>query len=109
MGATRWQSIYKTILPAARDGLLVAVILGMGRAIGETMAVQMVIGNATQFNWNPFKPSSTLTSQMVTNMGEATGDFRSALFSMALVLLILAILLIVIIRWVSRQRGMVTR
>lgn len=104
MGATRWQTIYKIILPAAREGLLVATILGMGRAIGETMAVQMVIGNARQLAFSPTQRTSTLTSRIVTDMGEATGVFRSALFAQALVLLVLAMFLIIVIRFVSRSR-----
>jgi len=110
MGATRWQSIYKVILPAAREGILVAVVLGMGRAIGETMAVQMVIGNARKGGLGLLSPSSTLTTRIVTEMGEAPpGVQRSALFAMALVLLILAVLLIAIIRTFAKQRGVVER
>jgi phosphate ABC transporter permease protein PstC len=106
MGATRWQTIRKVLLPAAREGLLVASILGMGRAIGETMAVQMVIGNARQLTFSFFQRTSTLTSRIITDMGEAPpGVFRSALFAQALVLLLLAMLLIISIRLVSRGRG----
>lgn len=105
MGATRWQSIYKVILPAAREGLIIATILGMGRAIGETMAVQMVIGNARQFTMSPLQRSSTLTTRIVTDLGESSGVFRSALFAQALMLLLLAVFLIVCIRLISRQRG----
>jgi len=104
MGATRWQTIRKVLLPAAREGLLVAVILGMGRAIGETMAVQMVVGNSSQLTLNPFQPTGTLTSNLVTNMGEAVGNFRSALFAQALVLLILSMALIFTIRFISRKK-----
>jgi len=104
MGATRWQTMYRVMLPAAREGLMVATILGMGRAIGETMAVQMVIGGARQLTVNPFQPTSTLTTRILTEMGEATGDWRSALFAMALVLLLLSMILIISIRLVSRQR-----
>jgi len=104
MGATRWQTIYKVLLPSAREGLLIAVILGMGRAIGETMAVQMVIGNARGLTFSLFGRTSTLTTRIVTEMAEATGVHRSALFAMALVLLLLAMLLILIIRFVSRER-----
>jgi phosphate ABC transporter permease protein PstC len=104
MGATRWQTIYKVLVPSAREGLMIATILGMGRAIGETMAVQMVIGNARQFTFSPVQRTSTLTSRIVTNMGEATGIFRSALFAQALMLLLLAVFLIVCIRLVSRER-----
>jgi len=104
MGATRWQTIYKVLVPSAREGLIIATILGMGRAIGETMAVQMVIGNARQLTFSPFQRTSTLTSRIVTNMGEATGVFRSALFAQALMLLLLSVFLIICIRLVSRER-----
>jgi len=104
MGATRWQTIYKVLLPSAREGLLIAVILGMGRAIGETMAVQMVIGNSRGITFSLFGRTSTLTTRMVTEMAEASGVHRSALFAMALVLLLLAVLLILVIRFVSRER-----
>jgi len=104
MGATRWQTIYRVLLPSAREGLLIAVILGMGRAIGETMAVQMVIGNARAMTFSPFGRTSTLTTRVITDMAEASGVGRSALFAMALVLLLLAMFLIVVIRFVSRER-----
>jgi phosphate ABC transporter permease protein PstC len=105
MGATRWQSTYKVLLPSARDGLIIATILGMGRAIGETMAVQMVIGNARGFALSPFQRTSTLTTRIVTDMGEATGLYRSALFSQALMLLLLAMFLILCIKLISRSTG----
>ncbi len=105
MGATRWQTIYKVILPAAKEGLLVALILGIGRAIGETMAVQLVIGNARQFPNSLTSVTSTLTSRIVTDMGESTGAFRSALFVQGLVLLILAMIIILLIRVVTRKKG----
>lgn len=105
MGATRWQSIRKIILPAGRDGLIIAVILGMGRAIGEAMAVQMVIGNARQLTFSLLQPTSTITSNLVTNVAEAPpGVFRSALFAQGLVLLVFAMLLIIMIRVISRKR-----
>lgn len=105
MGATRWQSIYKVLLPSAREGLIIATVLGMGRAIGETMAVQMVIGNARGFALSPFQRTSTLTTRIVTDMGEATGLYRSALFAQAFMLLLLSVFLIVCIRMISRGRG----
>lgn len=104
MGATRWQTIRRTLLPAARRGILVAVILGMGRAIGETMAVQMVLGNARQFTWSLLQPTSTLTSSIVTNMGESSGIFRSALYAQGLLLLLLSMLLIIAVRFLGRTR-----
>lgn len=104
MGATRWQTIYKVLLPSAREGLLIAVILGMGRAIGETMAVQMVIGNSRAMTFSLVGTTSTLTTRIVTDAGEASGVYRSALFSQALVLLLLSMVLIITIRFVSRAR-----
>ncbi len=109
MGATRWQTIYKVLFPAARRGVLVAVILGMGRAIGEAMAVQMVIGNSRQLTFSLTKGTSTLAARIVTDMGESSGVFRSALFAQGLVLLILAMLLILTIRLVSREKKVVTQ
>ena len=104
MGATRWQSIYKILMPSAREGLIIAVVLGMGRAIGETMAVQMVIGNASQATASLLQPGSTLTTRIVQDMGEASGVFRSALFAQALMLLLLSVFLIISIRLISRER-----
>ncbi len=103
MGATRWQTIYRVIVPAAKEGLLVALILGIGRAIGETMAVQLVVGNARQFPTSLTSVTSTLTSRIVTDMGESTGAFRSALFVQGLVLLTLAMIIILLIRLVTRR------
>ncbi len=104
MGATRWQMIRRVLLPAAKPGLLVAVILGMGRAIGETMAVALVIGPATAFPTSLTTPTHTMTTKILIEMGESTGVQRSSLFAMGLVLLLLAMLLILLVRVVSRQK-----
>ena len=68
MGATKWQVIYKVVLPAARFGIVDAIVLGMGRAIGETMAVLMVVGNAPVIPDSVASPISTLTSQIALDM-----------------------------------------
>ncbi len=86
MGATEWQTIRRVILPAARSGIVAAVILGMGRAVGETMAVVMVAGNAVQLPHSPLDPLRTLTANLALEMGYATGDHRAALFATAIVL-----------------------
>ncbi|MGQ9475385.1 MAG: phosphate ABC transporter permease subunit PstC [Actinomycetota bacterium] len=104
-GATRWQTVSRVILPAARPGLLAAVILGMGRAIGETMAVAMVIGPASVFPRSLTSPTHTLTTKIIMEMGESTGPQRSALFAMGLVLLLLAMCLVILVRRVSGGRG----
>ena len=81
MGATKWQTIYKVIIPSARSGILASFILGMGRAIGETMAVIMVAGNALRIPTSILDPLRTLTSNIALELAYATGDHRLGLFS----------------------------
>ncbi|HEY3761891.1 MAG TPA: phosphate ABC transporter permease subunit PstC [Verrucomicrobiae bacterium] len=88
LGATRWEVTRIAVLGYAKKGLFGAVILGLGRALGETMAVTMVIGNAPQFVPSLFQPGSTLASWIANQFTEAVGDlFYSALFELGLVLL----------------------
>lgn len=104
MGATRWQTIYKVVLPAAKMGIVNAVVLGMGRAIGETMAVLMVVGNAPVIPDGIASPLSTITSQIALDMGYSSGLHRSALFGMGVVLFIISASLVGIVRAVSSAR-----
>lgn len=104
MGATRWQTIYKVVLPAAKMGIVNAVVLGMGRAIGETMAVLMVVGNAPVIPPGIASPLSTLTSQVALDMGYSSGLHRSALFGMGCVLFIISAVLVGIVRKMSSMR-----
>lgn len=104
LGATRWQTIWRVILPAAKPGIIVAVILGMGRAIGETVAVALVIGPASAFPRSLTTPTHTLTTKILTEMGESSGIQRSALFAMALVLLLISMGLIVAITRSTTKR-----
>jgi phosphate transport system permease protein len=88
LGATRWESTWQIVLPAARAGLIGAVMLGLGRAIGETMAVTMVIGNTPQVPESLFAPAYTMASVLANEFAEASGDVhRSALMYVALMLL----------------------
>jgi phosphate transport system permease protein len=93
MGATHWQAIYKVILPAAMSGIMAAIMLGIGRAIGETMVVTMASGNAAiipkGFLFGILGPVKTLTATIATEMGESSGLHRLALFGIALVLFIM--------------------
>ena len=104
MGATQWQTVYRVVLPAARSGILASFILGMGRAIGETMAVIMVAGNALKIPLSPLEPLRTLTSNIALELAYATGDHRSALFSTGIVLLVIIMILNLIANfWVKRK------
>ncbi|HVO38388.1 MAG TPA: phosphate ABC transporter permease subunit PstC [Spirochaetia bacterium] len=94
MGATRWQTIWRVVVPAARSGILTAVMLGMGRAIGETMAVMMVTGNAAVLPTSLaflFKPVRTMTATVAAEMGEvARGSTHyHALFGIGIILFVL--------------------
>lgn len=89
LGATRWQTTRKVVLPAARSGVVASIILGMGRAVGETMAVIMVAGNALKITFWPLDSVRTLTSNIALEMGYATGDHRLALFATGLVLFVI--------------------
>jgi len=102
MGATTWQTIYKVLLPAAKIGIIDAIILGMGRAIGETMAVVMLAGNAPQFFQGLGEPISTVTSQIVIDMGYASGVHRTALFGLAVILFLVSMSLVALVRLLAR-------
>jgi phosphate transport system permease protein len=88
MGATHWQTIRYVLLPAARSGVVTAIILGMARAIGETMAVIMVAGNALKIPGSVLDPVRTLTSTIALEMGYSTGDHRQALFAAGIILFV---------------------
>lgn len=105
LGATRWQTIWRVLIPAAGPGILTAFILAMARAIGETMAVQMVIGNLPRLPASLVSPTATLTSNIVLEMGNAPygSVWSNALFAMALVLLLLSLILILLVRRIARR------
>ena len=107
LGATRWQTIWKVLLPAALPGVLTSIILAMARAIGETMAVQMVIGNTPLLLKGLFTPTSALTSNIVVEMGNTPfgSAWGNSLFLMALVLLIISLGLILGIKKIGARRG----
>jgi phosphate transport system permease protein len=98
MGATQWQTIWKVVVPAARSGIITAVMLGMGRAIGETMAVMMVTGNAARMPIGLdcfLKPARTMTATIAAEMGEvAQGSVHyHALFGIGIILFLLTFLI----------------
>ncbi|WP_370875422.1 phosphate ABC transporter permease subunit PstC [Bacillus horti] len=106
LGATRFQTIYKILLKTALPGLLTAVILGMARAFGEALAVQMVIGNVTSIPSSLFDPAGTLTSIITLNMGNTVfGSVENnALWSLGLILLFMTYFFIILIRFLGKRR-----
>src|SRR5699024_5853143 len=106
LGATRWQTIWRVLIPAALPALLTAVVLGMARAFGEALAVQMVIGNVRDLPQSLLDPAATLTTIITLNMGHTTyGSVENnTLWSMGLILLIISFLFILIIRYLSARR-----
>jgi len=92
LGASRWEIVYRVLFPAAKNGLLAAVLLGVGRAIGETMAVLMCTGHAVQIPHSPLDPVRTLTATIASELGEAVagGPHYRVLFVIGLVLFAIA-------------------
>jgi phosphate transport system permease protein len=104
LGATNWQTVRRVVLPAASSGIITAVILGMGRAIGETMAVIMVAGNALKIPTSILDPVRTLTSNIALELGYATGRHRQALFATGIVLFIIIMILNLTATVITRRR-----
>jgi phosphate transport system permease protein len=104
LGATRWQVLWRVVLPSARTGLLGAVTLSTGRALGETIAVTMVIGNSTQIAHSLFAPSATLASIIANQFTEATEPYHlSSLIALGVVLLVVAIVVNAVARLLVRS------
>lgn len=105
LGATRWQTISRVIVPAAKSGISTGVVLGLARAFGEALAVQMVIGNSISFPKGILGSTSTLTSILTMDMGNTVFGtaWNDALWSMALLLLVISFIFILIIRMISKR------
>ncbi|MDP3041168.1 MAG: phosphate ABC transporter permease subunit PstC [Candidatus Omnitrophota bacterium] len=95
LGATHWQTIYRVLLPAASSGIVAAVMLGIGRVIGETMAVMMITGNAAVIPQSILVPVRTLTATIAAEMGEAVvgSEHYFALFAIGIVLFIMSFII----------------
>jgi phosphate transport system permease protein len=104
MGATRWQTTKMVLFPAARSGIVASIILGMGRAVGETMAVIMVAGNAVAIPGSLLAPVRTLTSNIALEMGYASGEHRQALFATGVILFVIIMVLNTIANATSARR-----
>jgi phosphate transport system permease protein len=104
LGSTHWQAIRGVLVPAAGSGIMAAIILGVGRAVGETMAVIMVLGNAVSLPQSILDPARTLTTNIGIEMGYASGDHQSALFATGVVLLIIIMVLNAAAQFTLRRR-----
>jgi phosphate transport system permease protein len=116
LGATRWEMVRGVVLPYARGGVAAAMILGFGRAIGEAIAVQQVIGGftGTSISWNLFSPGETLGSKLAANyQGASSGLELSSLIYLALILLVFSLLVNivaqVVVRRSARKQGISAR
>ena len=110
LGATRWQTIWRVTVPAARSGILTAMMLGIGRAIGETMAVMMVTGNAARMPLTPnsfLMPVRTMTATIAAEMGEvAQGSIHyHVLFAVGLVLFLVTFIVNLVAAWTIFRQG----
>jgi phosphate transport system permease protein len=110
LGATRWEAIRGAVLPYARSGIIGGIILGLGRALGETMAVTMVIGNRHEIAASLFAPGYTMASLIANEFAEASRDIHlSALMAVGFVLFVITLIVNAIARWlvwrVARQPG----
>jgi phosphate transport system permease protein len=92
LGATRWETIFQIILPAASSGIIGGIMLALGRALGETMAVTMLIGNANKIDLSVFAPSNTIASLLANQFAEASGLQVAALMYAAFILFVLTLL-----------------
>jgi phosphate transport system permease protein len=98
LGATDWEVTQKSVLPYARSGIFGAFVLGLGRAVGETMAVTMVIGNIPEITANLFSGGYTLSSLIANEFGEASGIYRSAIIEIGLILFFVVLIINVFAR-----------
>jgi len=105
LGASQIQTIFEVTLPAAKSGVLAAIILGIGRALGETMAVILVAGNAAVIPSSLLKPVRTMTANIAVEMGYAFGLHQKALFATGIVLLVFIMALNITLIRVTRKAG----
>jgi phosphate transport system permease protein len=108
LGTTRWQAIRHVVVPAAASGVVTAIVMGMMRAAGEALAVQMVIGNRASITFNPTSLMQTLTSAITMDMGNTTPSqpWNMALWTMGLVLLLMSLTFVLVVRRLSARRSL---
>lgn len=110
LGCTRWEVVRKIVLPYTKTGVVGGVMLGLGRALGETMAVTFVIGNTNKLSWSLFAPGNSITSLLANEFGEAQSPLHvSSLFSLALILFVITLIVLsaakLMLAGMSRKEG----
>jgi phosphate transport system permease protein len=103
VGSTRWQTIFSILIPAAFSGIVGGIMLGLGRALGETMAVTMVIGNSNDLSLSLLAPGNTISSLIASQFPEANDIQKSALMYAALILFAITLSVNIIAEWIIRQ------
>ncbi|MDO4709339.1 MAG: phosphate ABC transporter permease subunit PstC [Pseudomonadota bacterium] len=103
LGATRWEVSWDIVLPYTRTAVLGGIFLGLGRALGETMAVAFVIGNSTQFTTSLLEPSTTIAALIANDFGEATETYRSALLLLGFMLFVVTLVVLALARLMLRH------
>lgn len=103
LGSTRWEVTWDIVLPYTRSAVIGGVFLGLGRALGETMAVAFVIGNSVNFTKSLFEPSTTIAALIANDFGEATETYRAALLLLGFVLFIVTFIVLALARLMLRQ------
>jgi phosphate transport system permease protein len=105
LGSTRWQAIYRVIVPAAKSGIISSIIMGLARAFGEALAVAMVIGQTTALPHGLLSRSKTITTEIAAQMGNAMegGELKTALWTLALLLFLISLLFIWIIHRINKE------
>ena len=103
LGASRWATIMRVLIPAAFSGIVGGVMLGLGRAMGETMAVTMLIGNANSIKVTLFAPANTIASLMANQFAEASGLQLSALMYTGVILFALNLIVNILANWIVNQ------
>lgn len=111
LGANKWQTIYKVVIPHAKSGITAGVVLGIGRAMGETMAVLMVCGNAAVIPHTLLEPIRTIPATIAAELGEAPqgGTHYSALFMLACILFLLTLLINLSVEYISKRKNLKTK
>ena len=105
MGATRWEMLRVTVFPRVRAGIVGAVMLGLGRAMGETIAVALVVGSSRNITTHVFSSGDTMAAVIANEFGEATGTHRAALIGLGVVLFVITIIVNMVARGVLNATG----